>query len=71
VRAALADGRVARTKARWWNPDDPRLFTPKVSGWGFAVNFARVPAALKRSAPTLRPQYGYQTRGSTRAVEFA
>ena len=22
---------VARTKARWWNPDDPRLVTPKVS----------------------------------------
>jgi hypothetical protein len=33
---------LVRTKARWWNPRDPRLFTPKVSGWGFAVNFARL-----------------------------
>jgi uncharacterized membrane protein len=33
---------LARTKQRWWNPDDPRLFTPKVTGWGFAVNLARL-----------------------------
>lgn len=36
---------VARTKQRWWNPDDPRLFTPKVTGWGYDINFARL---LKR-----------------------
>jgi hypothetical protein len=33
---------VDRTKSRWWNPDDPRLFTPKVLGWGFSINFARL-----------------------------
>ena len=33
---------VARFKQRWWNPDDSRLFTPKVYGWGFDVNFARI-----------------------------
>lgn len=33
---------VARAKSRWWNPDEPRLFTPKAFGWGFAVNFARL-----------------------------
>jgi uncharacterized membrane protein len=24
------------------NPDDPRLFTPRAFGWGFALNFARL-----------------------------
>ena len=33
---------VARTKSRWWNPDDPRLFTPKVYGWGWDINLARL-----------------------------
>ena len=33
---------VARAKARWWNPNDPRLFTPKVYGWGFTINVARL-----------------------------
>jgi uncharacterized membrane protein len=33
---------VARTKSRWWNPDDPRLFTPKAYGWGYDINFARL-----------------------------
>ena len=33
---------AARVKSRWWNRDDPRLFTPKSYGWGWAVNFARL-----------------------------
>lgn len=33
---------LARAKSRWWNPDDPRLFTPKTFGWGFDVNLARL-----------------------------
>lgn len=33
---------VARVKERWWNPGDPRLFTPKVYGWGWDVNLARL-----------------------------
>jgi uncharacterized membrane protein len=33
---------VARVKKRWWNPNDPRLFTPKVIGWGYDVNLARL-----------------------------
>lgn len=33
---------VARLKQRWWNPDDPRLFTPKTFGWGFDINLARL-----------------------------
>jgi hypothetical protein len=33
---------LARVKARWWNPGDPRLFTPKSFGWGYDINFARL-----------------------------
>jgi hypothetical protein len=32
----------ARLKSRWWNPNDPRLFTPKTYGWGFDINLARL-----------------------------
>mgnify|MGYP003299810690 CR=1 FL=1 len=32
----------ARIKERWWNPNEPRLFTPRAFGWGYAVNLARV-----------------------------
>jgi hypothetical protein len=32
----------ARLKQRWWNPDDPRLFTPKTFGWGYDLNLARL-----------------------------
>jgi hypothetical protein len=33
---------VARLKSRWWNPAEPRLFTPKTFGWGYDINLARV-----------------------------
>jgi hypothetical protein len=29
---------LARVRARWWNPNDPRLFTPKSYGWGWDLN---------------------------------
>jgi hypothetical protein len=29
---------VARNRARWWNPDDGRFFTPKVVGAGWDIN---------------------------------
>ena len=32
---------AARLKQRWWNADDPRLFTPKTFGWGYDLNLAR------------------------------
>jgi hypothetical protein len=32
----------ARLKQPWWNPADPRLFTPRAFGWGYAINFARL-----------------------------
>ena len=35
-------GFTARLKQRWWNPAEPRLFTPRAFGWGYAVNFARL-----------------------------
>jgi len=33
---------VARLEQRWWNPGDPRLFTPKSFGWGYDLNLARL-----------------------------
>ena len=33
---------LAKAKARMWNPNEPRLFTPKTFGWGFDINFYRL-----------------------------
>ena len=30
---------AARVRQRGWNPDDRRIFTPKVFGWGYSINF--------------------------------
>jgi len=29
---------MERVRARWWNPDDSRLLTPRVWGWGYDLN---------------------------------
>jgi hypothetical protein len=33
---------VARVRSRLWNPEEPRLFTPRVFGMGWDINFARL-----------------------------
>ena len=33
---------VAGFKSRVWNPDDPRLLTPRWYGWGWDLNLARL-----------------------------
>jgi len=33
---------LERFKDAWWNPDDPRIFTDRVFGVGWAVNVGRV-----------------------------
>jgi uncharacterized membrane protein len=33
---------AARLKQRWWNRNEPRLFTPKTFGWGYDINLARL-----------------------------
>lgn len=33
---------LRRAKSRWWNPRDPRLFTPRTFGVGWDVNVARL-----------------------------
>jgi hypothetical protein len=33
---------LERIKRAWWNPDDPRLFTPREFGVGWAVNLPRL-----------------------------
>jgi uncharacterized membrane protein len=32
----------ARSKSKLWNRAEPRLFVPKVYGWGWSINFARL-----------------------------
>ena len=32
----------ARIKSRVWNPAEPKLFVPRVFGWGWTINFARL-----------------------------
>ena len=31
-----------RFKDRFWNPDEPRLLTPRAFGWGYDVNVHRL-----------------------------
>jgi hypothetical protein len=33
---------VTRVKERFWNPDDSRVLTPMVFGWGYAINLYEV-----------------------------
>jgi hypothetical protein len=33
---------LTRVRERWWNPDDPRLFTPHVFGVGWSLNLYRL-----------------------------
>jgi hypothetical protein len=37
----------ARVRERWWNPDDRRVFTPKVFGLGWDVNLAEAARRLR------------------------
>ncbi|HVX24439.1 MAG TPA: DUF5808 domain-containing protein [Candidatus Saccharimonadales bacterium] len=30
---------MARYRERLWNPNDPRLYTPRAWGWGYDLNF--------------------------------
>lgn len=41
----------ARLRERAWNPDDPRIRTPKAYGWGLGLNvyWLRHPARLARA----------------------
>ena len=32
----------ARLRAKWWNPDSPRLFTPHTFGVGWSINLYRL-----------------------------
>ncbi len=33
---------LERLRAAYWNPDDPRVFTPRPAGLGWGVNVARL-----------------------------
>ena len=36
----------ARLKRSVWDPDDPRILTPKVYGWGYSLNLHAVARRL-------------------------
>ncbi len=40
---------LSRMQAAWWAPDDPRLFTGRSFGVGWAVNLARIPDLLRQA----------------------
>ena len=46
---------LARLRERWWNPDDRRVFTPKLFGWGYDINLGgllrRLGLLRRRGAP--------------------
>lgn len=33
---------LARVRAAWWSPDEPRIFTDRVFGVGWALNLGRL-----------------------------
>lgn len=37
----------ARLRARWWNFNDSRIFTPKPFGWGYDINLAALLVRLR------------------------
>lgn|SRR5689334_20158579 len=41
---------VDRMRARWWSPDDERIFTPQPFGVGWTVNAGRVVALVRQGA---------------------
>ncbi|HEY8452419.1 MAG: DUF5808 domain-containing protein [Micromonosporaceae bacterium] len=42
---------VEKIRRAFWNPDDPRLFTPHVFGVGWSVNLARLVEMLRPPTP--------------------
>ena len=40
---------LSRLMAAWWNPDDPRLLTPRDFGVGWAVNLHRASVLGRRA----------------------
>lgn len=62
-----------RIRASYWNPDDPRLFTDKVLGVGWAVNLYRARVLMQDgfellmgSAPALPERRSRAASGSRR-----
>jgi hypothetical protein len=41
---------LARFQAAWWNPDDPRIFTDRVFGVGWAINLGRLAKLTREKA---------------------
>lgn len=52
-----------RVRAAYWNPDDPRLFTDRVLGLGWAINLHRAAVMFSRRLDGL-------TNGQTRPISL-
>lgn len=48
---------IQRFREAYWNPDDPRIFTDRVIGVGWAVNFAQLLPRLRDSLTGAHPGY--------------
>jgi hypothetical protein len=45
---------LAKIRKRFWNPDDPRIFTPHVFGVGWSVNFYALMGRMASRCPYCR-----------------
>ena len=45
---------VARFKASFWNPEDPRVFTPRPFGVGWGINFPQLKNRINAGMEDLR-----------------
>jgi hypothetical protein len=41
---------LARLRASWWAPEDPRLVTPRAFGVGWALNLGRIAAWVRQQS---------------------
>lgn len=47
---------AARARARWWNPDDHRILTPKAFGWGLDLNLYWIVHPVRFARARRRPR---------------
>ncbi len=57
---------VARAKSRWWNPDEPHLFVPRVFGIGWISTSPGFSGVTRRSAVSPSSRGAIEVRGASR-----
>jgi hypothetical protein len=56
---------LARIRRSYWNPQDPRLFTERVFGLGWAINLPRARVILEAAFRTLAGTRGQGAQART------